>query len=275
MSIQNHSDDAHGVEPNQTPRSHNAGWIEPSESEADKDSPEQDGPLNSKTRNFQTRRALTKTKGPTRIQVALLATQVGYLEVEPLAHRYVLDAMPKQLFLPNEIIPCGDVVCVIERGSVSIRHARHKYPIKELGAGRVFGQMASMGQTMSASEAAAGVRGAAVTTVNAVEALQWVAADPRWWLSVLGARLAERETDLYRTVFGPPESRLAALMLKLAGGGSVIQMQTQEAMGDMIGLHRVIVSSAIRKMRDRGIVATRRRTIIILDKEALKEMSEP
>ena len=271
MSTQNRSDYADGVKPNQAQNSDDSGQLESSEGAPDNEPAEQSCPR-FKAGNFARRRPLAK--GPTHTQIALLASQVGYLEVERFSHRHVLDAMPKELFAPNDVIPCHGFVCVIERGSVLIRHALKKYPVKELGVGGVFGEMASMGQTMSATEAAAGARGAAVTIMKTTEALEWVAAEPRWWLSILGPRLTERETLLYRREHQPIEPRVAALLMKLAGDGAVIEGITQKEMAPMIGMYRETFCAVVKTMKASGILETERRKITILDKEALRELSE-
>ena len=226
----------------------------------------------SKTAGSQIRRSDGERKK--KLHALFLARQVGYLEVDPFSHRHIFDPLPRRSFVPDEVIPCAGLLCVIERGSIQLRRARDKYPVKELAGGVVFGEMPSMGQTMSVTEAIAGTQGVTLTIMHAEQAAQWVAADPLWLLKIVGGRLTERETDLYRVDFQPSESRVAALMLKLAGDGVVIKVQTQKAMGEMLGLHREAVCLAVTKMRQQGLVKTLRRKIIILDKEGLRELSE-
>ena len=213
-------------------------------------------------------------EGPTGLRVPVLARRVGYLQVEPYSHRRVLDTMPKQSYRPSEVIPRGDFLCVIERGSIQIRHARDKYPVKEMATGGVFGEMPSLGQTMSVTEAVAGASGVTLTIMNAAEASRWIAAEPHWLLRIIGPRLWASETDLYRAQFQSPTPRVAGLLLRLAGGGAVIEVVTHKALGEMIGMYREIVSLALRELRASGIIETERKRIAITNKEALIALSE-
>ena len=210
----------------------------------------------------------------TKLRLAMLAQQVGYIQIEPFSHRYVLDKMPKKSFGPNEVIPCTDLLYVIERGSVQLKHARNEYLLKELSTGGVFGHMPVIGQTMMLTRAVAGRSGVTLTVMNSDQALQWVEAEPLWLLKVIGPRLFERETDLFRVQFCPPESRVAALLLNLCGDGTVIEPVTHTALGESIGMHREIVTSVMRTFRKQGVLQTGRRKIVLLDKEALKQMSK-
>ncbi len=236
--------------------------------------PRAESPLLRTSRTARSQRRQSEAERKKRLHALLLARQVGYLEVEPFDHRHIFDSLPRRSFVPNEVIPCDGLLCVIERGSIQLRRARDEYPVKELRGGAVFGEMPSMGQTMSVTEAIAGTRGVTLAIMSAEQAAQWAASDPLWLLKIIGRRLTERETDLYRVEFQPAESRLAALMLKLAGGGGEIKLHTQKAMGEMIGLHREVVTLAFQRMRDHGVIDTRRRKITILNKDALREMSE-
>ena len=203
----------------------------------------------------------------------MLAETVGYLQVDPFSHRHVLDTMPKQSFDPNQVIPCSGLVCVIERGSVLIRHARDKYPIKELYQGAVFGEMPSIGQTMLAAEAIAGTRRVTLTIMNDEQAAQWIAADPFWFVGVIGPRLVERQADLNRIEFQPPVSRVAALLLKMGGNGTVIKELTHETIGRMIGLGREMVTVKLQEMESFGLVEAGYRKITILDEDTLRRLS--
>ena len=62
----------------------------------------------------------------------LLGQRVGYLEIDPFAHRSVLGALPKRFFDPSNVIPCNNVLCVIERGDVRIVHPVYQYCVKTL-----------------------------------------------------------------------------------------------------------------------------------------------
>ncbi|PYP82739.1 MAG: hypothetical protein DMF61_25500 [Blastocatellia bacterium AA13] len=234
------------------------------------DDPAQAGTF--KSTRLQRRRSVTGT--PERLRTERLAQTVGLIRVEPFSHRHVFDRFPKQEFGPNEVIPCRGVLCVIERGWVQIRHSRDKYLVKSLTIGGVFGEMREMGQTMLVTEAVAGSSGVTVTTMNPVQAWQWIAPDPRWVLKIIGARLYEIEADLHRIQCHNNESRVAALLLKLAGHTSVIEGLTQKRLGEMLGLHREVVATAVRDLRSCGAIATGLRKITVLDPVALQAISD-
>ena len=225
-----------------------------------------------KSTRLQRRRSVTGT--PERLRVERLAQTVGLIHVEPFSHREMFDRFPKQEFEPNEVIPCERVLCVIERGWVQIRHSRDKYPVRSLTIGALFGEMPEMGQTMLVTEAAAGSSGVTVTTMTPIQVWQWIAPDPHWLLKLIGARLYELEADLHRIQCHDNESRVAALLLKLAGHEGVIEGVSQKRLGEMLGIHREIVATALRELRNCGAIETSRRKITILDTATLRTTSD-
>ncbi len=207
------------------------------------------------------------------LHARLLAKQVGYLQVDRSSKGCLLLAtMPKQSFPPNQFIPCSGLLCVIDRGSVLIKHARDKYPVKEMYAGGVFGEMPSMAQTMLTAEAIAGASGATVTIMNLEQALQWMETDPRWFVAIIAPRLAEYEASFYQGQFQRPESRLAGLLLKLGGNGAVIKELTPEAIAEMTGLGREMVTVKLLELWGLGLIETTDGAITILDEDALRRM---
>ena len=80
-----------------------------------------------KTPTLLRRRSLTDK--PNRLRVAFLARQVGYLQIETFSHRHILAAMPNRSFRPNEVVPCGGLLCVIDpMSSRATRRIRHAAP---------------------------------------------------------------------------------------------------------------------------------------------------
>ena len=214
------------------------------------------------------------TKSTITLRASALSRKVGYLQVEPAAHRGIFDALPKQSFQPGEIIACDGLLCVIERGSVQIGHCRHKYLIKEMTVGGVFGDMPLLGQSMLMTEAVAGTSGAVLIAMNAADALRWITSEPGWLLKIIGPRLAAIEVDYYLCQFSGRDPRIAALLLRLAGDGVVIEGVTRTTMAAMIGVHRENIGRVLSKLESQWIMEIRRGRITILDKQALREMSE-
>ena len=183
---------------------------------------------NPKLRQLQRRHLLTE-KGMI-LSAKLLASLVGDLDINRFSHSRTTDGLPRQSFDPDQVIPCDDSLYWIKRGSVQIRHSRHKYPVKLMTAGGVFGEMPILGQTMLVTEAVAGPSGVTVAVMNAAAARQWIAADANSVLEMIGPRLAAAERDYFRAQFQSHDSAVAALLLRLAGRGTVIEGTTQEAL---------------------------------------------
>ena len=208
------------------------------------------------------------------LRSALLGQRVGYIEIDPFAYRSVLAALPKRFFHPDEVIPCDDLLCVIERGEVRIVHGRHRYHVKTMRTGGVFGEMPVLGQTMLMTQAVAGPSGVLLTIVDANAARQWIVKNPGPMFDLIVPRLAEMATDRFRTQYQPGESRLAALLLKLAGGGSAIEGYIHDELAEALGLQREAISVAMMHLRKLKIISTGHRKINILDAEKLRELSQ-
>lgn len=89
-----------------------------------------------------------------------------------------------------------------------------------------------------------------------------------------------RESDRRRVEFGSYDvtGRLAALLLELSGGSydpkrpTGITLSQQELAG-LIGASRESVARALSTLRSRGLVATRRRAITVLDPDGLASLA--
>lgn len=208
------------------------------------------------------------------LRIALLGCRVGYLEIEPFSHRHTLDELPKRSFGPNEIIPCSNVMCVIERGWVQITHTRYHHHVKTLETGGVFGEMPLLGQTMLMTQATAGALGVTVTVIDRDAASRWIVANPVSMFEIVVPRLAEMASDRFRAQYQPGEARLAALLLHLASGHSVIEGYTQRELAETLGLYRETVTVSMRRLKSLKIISAGRRRIRILDAARLRQLSE-
>lgn len=203
-----------------------------------------------------------------------LAQKIGYLRVEDFPESSVLAALPTHAYKPNRVIRCAGLLCVVSGGSVQIRHSRHDYEVKELKAGALFGAIPLLGQTMLGTKAVAGAQGARVSIMSAERAREWVKADPVAITKRLGARLAFIEDEHYRSGFQLADSRIAALLLELSGGRSVIKGWSHEKIGERLGLYRETVTVILDAMKLDKLIAVSRMEITILDKRAVRELSE-
>jgi CRP/FNR family transcriptional regulator len=110
--------------------------------------------------------------------------------------------------------------------------------------------------------------------MNGEDVGRWIAASPRRILEHLGPRLYFVEAEHYRTMFQDVESRLAALLLELAGEGSDVEGFAHEDLGAQLGTYRETVTNALRSLKDGKIIEIGRLKITLLNKRALKELSE-
>lgn len=159
-------------------------------------------------------------------------------------------------------------------GLVQIRHSHHDYLVKELMPGALFGNLHLLGQTMLATEASAGAEGALISFMSADTAREWIAANPVLIFEKIGSRLASVEAEHYRTGFQLADSRIAALLLELAGGDSIIEGISHEKLGERLGLYRETVTVVLDAMKLDKLIEVGRMRISILDKRAVRELSE-
>lgn len=107
-----------------------------------------------------------------------LAQKGGYLRVEDLPGSSIFATLPRQHFNPKRIIRPKNALCVVSGGLVQIRHPQHRFLVKELMPGALFGDTPLLGQTMLATEARAGAEGALISFVSPDTAREWVKSNP-------------------------------------------------------------------------------------------------
>lgn len=201
-----------------------------------------------------------------------LSQKIGYLREENFPGSSGLAALPRQEYPPDRIIKCKDALCFLIGGSVQIRH--HGYFIKSLTAGALFGDMALLGQTMLGCEAVTGVEGALIGVMDVDAAREWLISNSLAVVESLGPRLASLEIEHYRANFQLADYRIAALLLQLAGGSSVVIGWSHEKIGERLGIYRETVTVILDTMKADKLIAVDRLKIILLDKRALRELAE-
>ena len=75
-------------------------------------------------------------------------------------------------------------------------------------------------------------------------------------------------------MFQTVESRLAALLLEMAGATNSIKGYTHKDLGKQIGTYRETVTNTLHEMKVNGFIEIGRARVTILDKRALRELSE-
>ena len=204
----------------------------------------------------------------------MLAQKIGYLKVQDFSRLSFFDSLPTQVFSAHRILRPHDELFVVRSGIVEIWHSNHDMLVKELEPGSIFGEMSLLGQTMLGCKAIAGSNGVTVAVIDIQKAADWIRHDPLRLFQELGPRLGLIEVDHYRASLQTIESRVAGLLLEIAGNTSSVKGHTHQKLGEQIGVHRENVSHVIHEMKMNGFVEVGRMRITILDKRALQELSE-
>jgi CRP-like cAMP-binding protein len=90
-------------------------------------------------------------------------------------------------------------------------------------------------------------------------------------MQAMGQRLVETENRLEQVAYSTISSRLAAQLLELSGDDSEAALSaTHQELADMLGTWRETVSKTMQEFRRRGLVASGRRRLILLDIEGLE-----
>jgi len=202
-----------------------------------------------------------------------LAQKIGYLKAEDFPGSRMFVSLPVQSFAQGRVINCKNNICLVTRGAVEIYHAVHTYFIKRLPKGTLFGDMSLLGQTMLSTKAVAGEVGAEIGFMDADTAKRWVRTNPLGLIEKIGGRLTEIEEEHYSARFQLADSRIAELLLELAGKGSTIEGLSHQELGERLGLYRETVTIILDAMKLDKLITVGRMKITILEKQALKELS--
>lgn len=90
-------------------------------------------------------------------------------------------------------------------------------------------------------------------------------------MQAMGQRVMEAENRLEQMAYSTIASRLAALLLELGSDDSKsIVYATHQELADMLGTWRETVSKTLQDFRRQGWIASGRRRLTLLDKEALQ-----
>jgi CRP-like cAMP-binding protein len=208
------------------------------------------------------------------LSAAALAKKIGYLRIEDLPHASIFEDLPTESFNPHRIIRCKNELLLIKHGLVEIWNTNRDYMVKELQAGALFGELTLLGQAMLGTKAIVGSQGATVAVMSADTAKEWVKLDPISILEKLGRRLTEIEAQHYRASFQQADSRVAAVLLELAGEGSTVEGISHDELGEQIGVYRETATYALRSMKAGKLIEIGRKRITILDRKGLQELSE-
>jgi CRP-like cAMP-binding protein len=148
-----------------------------------------------------------------------------------------------------------------------------RFVIATLGPGSMFGEASMLGGDGPDTQAVA-LEPCTVWIMPGQEARRISSTDAMFGfglMQAMGQRVVEAENRLEQVAYSTIASRLAALLLELAGNApDGIVRVTHQDLADMLGTWRETISKTLQDFRRRGLVASGRRQLTLLDNEALQ-----
>lgn len=169
----------------------------------------------------------------------------------------------------------GLFMMIVSVGEVRVQltgEAGQKRILATLGPGAVIGEIALFDGEARTADVAAATNGQ-VGVIERTAVLRLLEGDSRFALAVITAlcrRLRDTVGQLEALAFQDVATRLAACLLRLAGGGMPRRLDmTQEQVGQLIGASREIVNKRLRALAAEGIVQLTPGRIVLLDEARL------
>jgi CRP-like cAMP-binding protein len=200
----------------------------------------------------------------------MLAEKIGYLKIDNLP---TID-LPAESFRAHRIIRPKNQLFVVQEGVVEIWYTPHDMFITSLEEGSIFGELALLGQTMLDTQAIAGSGGVTLGVMNVSLIEGWIDLSPLTFLREIGPRFVHAQGEHYQTTFQTVESRLARLLLKLAGDESSVTGFTQGDFAEQLSTYRETVTNSMDSLKEDRLIEIGRKRIILLNKKRLKELAE-
>jgi len=154
----------------------------------------------------------------------------------------------------------------------STREGR-RFVVATLGPGSMFGEDSLLGGQGPDTRAVA-LEPCTVWTMPQKQALEISSTDALFGfglMQAMGQRVLEAENRLEQMAYSTIASRLAALLLELGGDDpNAVVHATHQELADMLGTWRETISKTLQDFRRRGLVASGRRQLTLLDIEGLR-----
>jgi CRP-like cAMP-binding protein len=148
-----------------------------------------------------------------------------------------------------------------------------RFVIATLGPGSLFGEDSLLGEEGPDTRAIALER-CTLWVMPRKDALEISSTDAMFGfglMQAMGHRLMDAENRLEQVAYSTISSRLAALLLELGGDDpNDVVYATHQDLADMLGTWRETISKTLQDFRRRGLVASGRRQLTLLDKEGLE-----
>jgi CRP-like cAMP-binding protein len=148
-----------------------------------------------------------------------------------------------------------------------------RFVVATLGPGSMFGEESLLGGQGPDTSAVA-LEPCTVWVFPAQRALEISSTDAMFGfglMQAMGQRVVEAENRLEQVAYSTIASRLASLLLELASDDpdNVVHATHQE-LADMLGTWRETISKTLQEFRRKGLIASSRRRVTLLDKEGLQ-----
>ncbi|MFC2031120.1 Crp/Fnr family transcriptional regulator [Chloroflexota bacterium] len=147
------------------------------------------------------------------------------------------------------------------------------FAVATLGAGSMFGEASVLGGQGPTTSAVA-MEPCTVWVFPGQRALEISSTDAMFgfgMIQAMGQRVVEAENRLEQMAYSTIAARLAGLLLELGGDDprNVVHATHQE-LANMLGTWRETISKTLQDFRRRGLVASSRRQLTLLDREGLE-----
>jgi CRP/FNR family cyclic AMP-dependent transcriptional regulator len=190
------------------------------------------------------------------------------------------ESLTVRSFRPGEMVcraeDMASALFLVASGRVQLYRTTREgrtYVVATLGQGSMFGEDSLLGVEGPDTYAVA-LEPTTVWTMPRQQALKISSTDAMFGfglMQAMGQRVMEAENRLEQMAYSTISSRLAALLLELAGNDPKDQVYaTHQELADMLGTWRETVSKTLQDFRRRGWVASGRRQLTLLDKDALQ-----
>lgn len=146
-----------------------------------------------------------------------------------------------------------------------------RFVMATLGPGSLFGEDSLLGGDAPDTYAIA-LEPCTIWTMPRQEALALSSSEAMFGfglIQAMGQRLMEAENRLEQMAYSTISARLAALLLELGDNEENVVHATHQDLADMLGTWRETISKTLQDFRRRGLVASGRRQLALLDKEGL------
>jgi len=148
-----------------------------------------------------------------------------------------------------------------------------RFVVATLGAGSMFGEESLLGGQGPDTSAVA-LEPCTVWVFPAQQALEISSTNAMFGfglMQAMGQRVVEAENRLEQVAYSTIAARLASLLLELASDDpdNVVHATHQE-LADMLGTWRETISKTLQEFRRKGLVASSRRRVTLLDKDGLQ-----